>query len=829
MKKAILLLLLLAATTWVVSAQAQDYDRDSDSAPTQQATPQPEQSVGHVSLIHGELSMQRGDSGDWVATTLNTPVVRGDTVATGEKSRAEVQLDYANILRLSSASQAKIADLTRTRIQIQLSRGYANFSSFKGSEADVEIDTPNVAVRPLKHGRYRVQVNSDDETEVIVRDGEAQITTPQGSTTIKEGQLMTIRGVDDPQYRVVDAPDRDDWDHFNQNRDKIIQRAEGWRRTNQYYTGVNDLDTYGHWVWIPGYGEVWSPYQNTAWAPYQDGRWVWEPYYGWTWVSYEPWGWAPYHYGRWFLQAGYWYWWPGPVYSYYRPVWAPAYVFFLGFGHHVNFGFGYSSIGWLPCGPHDYFYPWYGRGFNRINVVNVTNINIVNVNHYAIAPLGVRGRQPLISNVNLALTNERVRQAITSVPSENFGRGGFAERQHGVGVAELRQANVVAGNLGVVPTRESLRPAGREAAPGVGGFGGRNTDHFFTRNQPPAGSPSFQEQANRVQDVVRANGGSAQRTMSTDARVGQSPSAVQGSPTRADGAHGGADGLGRFGQSGANGNGQREGSVVASGNPGMEMQKEKGKPVTDSGSSAQQSNSSNRNTVNSGNSSGGWHRFGSGQGPGQTEPNRQINPAGPSSTGGSMNSGRSDRPPNASSNSQPNSQTERIDRGNSGNSGSSGGWQRFPGNGGATTGRDNQGSNSKPPLTIDRPIVTPRNNGNSDRPAFTPRDNGNSNRPSYTPPSRTNSEPPSRMERSMPTPTPHETRTSGGSYRGGGGNYGGGGGSYHSNGGGGSSHSSSGGGGSGRSSGGGGGGSSSHSSGSSSGGGSHSSSGPHGR
>ena len=43
------------------------------------------------------------------------------------------------------------------------------------------------------------------------------------------------------------------------------------------------------------------------------------------------------------------------------------------------------------------------------------------------------------------------------------------------------------GNLGVVPTRESLRPAGREAAPGAGGVGGRNADHFFTRNQPPAG------------------------------------------------------------------------------------------------------------------------------------------------------------------------------------------------------------------------------------------------------------------------------------------------------------------------------------------------------
>jgi hypothetical protein len=159
MKKAILAVLFLAVISLVISVQAQEYDRAPSAPPAQ-----PEAGVAHISLIHGDVSMQRGDTGDWTATTLNTPLVRGDQVATGEKSRTEVQLDYANVLRLSSRSQMKIADLTRTRIQIQIAQGYANFSSFKGSEADVELDTPNVAVRPLKHGRYRVQVNSDSET-----------------------------------------------------------------------------------------------------------------------------------------------------------------------------------------------------------------------------------------------------------------------------------------------------------------------------------------------------------------------------------------------------------------------------------------------------------------------------------------------------------------------------------------------------------------------------------------------------------------------------------------------------------------------------------------
>ena len=113
-------------------------------------------------------------------------------------------------------------------------------------------------------------------------------------------RLLLSAGLTEPEYKVSSAPDRDDWDTWNSDRDHIVRNSESVGHTNRYYTGVNDLDNNGRWVYVPGYGNVWQPYQEATWAPYQTGRWVWEPYYGWTWVSYEPWGWAPYHYGRWF-------------------------------------------------------------------------------------------------------------------------------------------------------------------------------------------------------------------------------------------------------------------------------------------------------------------------------------------------------------------------------------------------------------------------------------------------------------------------------------------------------------------------------------------------
>ncbi|HEY2168945.1 MAG TPA: DUF6600 domain-containing protein [Candidatus Angelobacter sp.] len=650
------------------------------------------------------MSTQRGDSGDWGSTSINAPVVRGDQVATGQDARAEIQLDYANILRLAAHSQAKIADLTPKRIQVQVGQGYASYTILKGSEADVEIDSPNLAVRPLRPGFYRVHVISDAQTDVIVREGEAEITTPQGSTRVHAGEMITVRGTDEPEYKVSSAPDRDDWDTWNSERDHVVSDSESVGHTNRYYTGVNDLDGYGRWVYVPGYGNVWQPYQTVTWAPYQTGRWVWQPYYGWTWVSYEPWGWAPYHYGRWFYYGNSWCWWPGPLYVGYRPLWSPAFVFFVGFGHHSGFGFG--SIGWFPVGPHDPFYPWYGRGFNHVNVVNITVINNFHGRGGFVAPLAVRGREPFFSNARLALTNPRVRGSITSVSAENFGRGGHEGWRHGVEEHELRESRVMTANLPVVPSRESLH-AGNGSAGVPAGIQTRNSDRFFTKHAPPAAKQeSFHDQMQRVQRVV--------------------------GPEAAGASHG---------NSGGATNGAQNTSA------GQHTLNEKGRI---------ESGMSNAHTPNGGSTAGGdhngWNKFGSsgshsGGDVGNGRSESSGNPR--SSSGGANDHQINDRQMNGRqmSDHQINSgMSQSSDRsaGQTSHTPESGGWQKFPSNANHGSTQDhssvidhgsgpgisaadrvdhaaqgNSGGNSRPPLDLHRPIVTPREQPSS-QPRSTP-------------------------------------------------------------------------------------------------------------
>jgi hypothetical protein len=461
-----------------------------------------DQGVGRISMIHGAVSTQRGDSGTWSAAVLNQPVVNGDKVSTGPDGRGEVQLDYANILRLGSSSQANIANFTQKYIQIQVGQGLANYSVFGESEAEPEIDTPNVAVHPAhQDGVFRIEVRPDGDSIIIVRKGEAQISTPQGIGEVKQGEMATVRGSGaDARYKISPAPERDDWDRWNTDRDRMIHDAASWQHTNKYYVGSENLDANGTWENALDYGQIWVPNEPSGWAPYRDGNWVWEPYYGWTWVGYEPWGWAPYHYGRWMWYGGAWAWWPGPVWGagFYRPFWAPAYVSFFGFGGGWGFGFGFGwggwgGFGWLPIGPCDRFFPWWGGYGGRFGVVAFNRFGEVN-RFGGIAPLHGGTEFSNVAHINDA----HIAGAVSTVGAGRFGAG----RVTAVAAtrAQLSSAHMMTGNMPVVPTRASLSASGRSADPSTIHNGA--SDHFEGTHS--ASRPeSFQQQTAHLQQSMQ--------------------------------------------------------------------------------------------------------------------------------------------------------------------------------------------------------------------------------------------------------------------------------------------------------------------------------------
>ncbi len=354
--------------------------------------------VARISLMDGQVSVRRGDA-DWVAGIVNAPLLADDHIATGPNSRAEIEFDSANLVRLGGTAEIRIAALDANRLQLELAHGTVTYRVLRPSTTNAEVDTPNISVRPSKVGAYRISVTAAGQTELIVRAGDVEVFSPRGSQWVNAGQMMIARGAStDPEFQIVAAPAADAWDAWSDSRDRMLMQSRSAQRVPQGVYGSEDLDNHGDWVNTPDYGYVWQPQVAPGWAPYQLGQWEWLDWYGWSWVSADPWGWAPYHYGRWFWRTNLgWLWYPGvfgvPHY------WSPALVGFFGFGGGVGgfgLGFGFGNIGWVPLAPYEVLNPWWGRGFygsaGYINrSISIRNVNIRNTYQNARIAHGVTG------------------------------------------------------------------------------------------------------------------------------------------------------------------------------------------------------------------------------------------------------------------------------------------------------------------------------------------------------------------------------------------------------------------------------------------------------
>lgn len=577
--------------------------------------------VARISLLNGDVSVRRGDSGDYVAAALNAPLVVQDRVVTGKGARAELQFDSANFLRLAQDTEVEMADLQFERYIVQIARGTIIWRVLRDQEASVEISTPAVSVRPVRRGVYRVTVLYDGSCQITVRSGEAEIFTPQGSERLQSGRTMFARGTAaQPEFRIGGEIETDSWDRWNEVRDRELESSRSYQYMSRDIYGGEDLDAHGQWVNVSSYGWVWSPRVAAGWAPYRYGRWSWMDWYGWTWISHDPWGWAPYHYGRWFWHAPVgWCWWPGSFGV--RHYWSPGIVAFVGFGG-AGVGVGWGRVGWLPLGPREPFYPWWGRrwyggyrnpGYFGNNMTVVNNVNITNI-----------------------YRNSRIQNAVTVVDQDGFRRGRFHDSFRAAGTDEFRNVSVARGPVPVSPGRESLRMVDREAA--VRGVERTGAERFFSRSRPAqVDRVSFEDQQRGIDQIARRNGvdsGGRGFARSGDSGLNSEPGQGAGGRSQVDvaqsGASSGQRGWRRVGQAP-----QAADSPDSDRSPGRSTVdrddgagfRRFGTPRTaesNSGGPQTVERSAGRGDVDGNSGDGGWRRFGSprvsGNSDGRTEP-----------------------------------------------------------------------------------------------------------------------------------------------------------------------------------------------------------------
>ena len=422
-------IVLLASFAFVLqlstTARAQDDGQDQNQVQNQEPnqdqdqdqTQDPPGRVARLNFSQGSISFRPAGEDDWVAGVPNRPMVSGDDLWADEDSRAEVHVGSAAI-RLGAKTGITFLTLDDHTTQIRLAEGSLIVRVRHVDDDDsYEIDTPNIAFSLLQPGEYRVDVSEDGSQSITtVWHGRGRVTGGGFNYTVVANQSATFTGSDHLDYEVAQLPDRDDLDTWAFERDDREDRADSANYVSREMTGYEDLDEYGDWSYVAGYGPCWRPRAVViGWAPYRFGHWAFIGPWGWTWVEDEPWGFAPFHYGRWaFVGAG-WFWVPGPVVV--RPIWAPALVAFVGGGPGFRFSAG-VGVGWFPLAPGEVYLPGYRVSRAYVNNVNLTNTMVSVTKVTNVYNTVIVNRSTTVNRITYV--NQRVNNGVTVVSHDAF-------------------------------------------------------------------------------------------------------------------------------------------------------------------------------------------------------------------------------------------------------------------------------------------------------------------------------------------------------------------------------------------------------------------------
>jgi len=321
--KAVLLAMLFAFTIMVMPvAQAQDQDSDQEPTLASQAR--------IVRLSYAEGSVQLATDGGTENATMNVPLIEGDQLFTGTDGWAEVQLEDGSTIRLAPSTQLTFAELGRdssgsTLTTVDLDQGEAEFNVSRQHDDQFAV-TVGARTLVLNHsGRFRVTSTNQVPLDLVVFKGAVNLKDPDSGeqVSVKNGETFTLDPMDVDHYALEKEAEADDLDDWSQQRDDALKSYGATEVASNvqspYQYGLNDLNYYGAYYDVPGYGWLWQPTgAGLGWDPYMNGYWSLTPY-GYCWVSAYPWGWMPYRYGQWiFVNGRGWMWQPGEWHGWWR-------------------------------------------------------------------------------------------------------------------------------------------------------------------------------------------------------------------------------------------------------------------------------------------------------------------------------------------------------------------------------------------------------------------------------------------------------------------------------------------------------------------------------
>jgi hypothetical protein len=275
--------------------------------------------IVRLSDLQGNVQIDRNTGQGYEKAILNMPIVQGTKLRTDSDARAEIEFEDGSALRITPNTVIEFPMLSlrdsggrASTASLQEGTAYLNFLGAKDDEFTLNFGHEGVTLSQPAHLRVEM---GDTEATLAVFKGDVSVEGPSGTLVVQKKQSATFDLADSDKYKLAKNLESDPYDAWDKEQEQYHDRNKGSSSGYNdlpYGYGMSDLNYYGNYYDVPGYGWMWQPYfAGAGWDPFMNGAWVYYPGFGYTWVSGYPWGWMPYYYGSWYYMPPYgWMWQP---------------------------------------------------------------------------------------------------------------------------------------------------------------------------------------------------------------------------------------------------------------------------------------------------------------------------------------------------------------------------------------------------------------------------------------------------------------------------------------------------------------------------------------
>lgn len=257
-----------------------------------------------LSDVQGNVQIDRNTGQGFENAFVNLPLTQGVKIRTQDRGQAALEFEDGSTVRLAPNTAVELPQLMLrdsgvkfSTIKVQEGTAYVDFLGTKDNVIEVTFAREDMTLTQAVHLRVAVE---DVDATVAAFKGQASVTGPKGTVEVNKNHTASFDLLDD-HYTAASGIDEFPYDSWDKQEAQYQQQYG--RSTSSYSStgyGTADLNYYGNFFTVPGYGTLWQPYFiGAGWDPFMNGAWAFYPGSGYSWVSAYPWGWTPYHCGAW--------------------------------------------------------------------------------------------------------------------------------------------------------------------------------------------------------------------------------------------------------------------------------------------------------------------------------------------------------------------------------------------------------------------------------------------------------------------------------------------------------------------------------------------------